>query len=65
MTISLGRRIALTVSLVATPGRAQAPGLDAAVGSSDAELVRLVRRGAVDPVQARWDAISQLQRLHS
>ena len=65
MTISIGRRIARTVSLVATPERADAPGLDAAVGASDAELARLARRGAVDPVQERWDALSRLQRLHS
>ena len=62
MTISLGRRFALSVSLVAAPGPA-APGLDASVGATDAELVRLAHRIGDDPVQARWDALSRLYRL--
>ena len=56
MTIPLGRR-RLVLTLVAPP-RPAATEVPAAVGASDAELVRLSARQPADLDRARWEAMA-------
>ena len=62
MTISIGRRMVLSVSLTAAPVRVDLPDLTAAVGATDAELVRLATSAPPDPTQVRFDISSGVRR---